>query len=123
MSTVLAWPNDIATNSDQPACIPPGIYALEYTRRYAGIIHGAPKVALWFHVVTLGEYFHTPLARYYHVKAIGNKGSFKAGWHSDLRGGLVLLDSELGKISDSHRQTGIRLLSSAHRIGSRPHQG
>jgi hypothetical protein len=40
-----------------------------------------------------------------------------------VRGGLVLLDSELGKISDSHRQTGIRLLSSAHRIGSRPHQG
>jgi hypothetical protein len=32
----------------------------------------------------MGEYFQTSLARYYHVKAIGKKGLFKAGWHSDL---------------------------------------
>jgi hypothetical protein len=100
MSTVLAWPNDIATNSDQPACIPPGIYQLEYTRHYTGVIHGAPKVALWFHVVTLGEYFHTPLARYYHVKAIGNKGSFKAGWHSDLVREYVRVLGEMPKRKD-----------------------
>lgn len=84
MSSILAWPNENATSLDQPACIPPGTYELEYTRYYAGIIHGAPKVVLWFRVVTMGEYLHTPLARYYHVKTIGKKGSFKAGWHSDL---------------------------------------
>lgn len=84
MSSILAWPKDIAANSDEPACIPPGIYELEYMRHYTGIIHGGPKVALWFRVVTVGEYFHTQLARYYHVNSIGKNRSFKAGWHSDL---------------------------------------
>jgi hypothetical protein len=63
---------------------PEGIYRLEYTRHYTDIIHGAPKVALWFRVVTMGEYFHTQLARYYHVKSVGKNRTFKAGWHSDL---------------------------------------
>jgi hypothetical protein len=49
---------------------------------YTGIIHGGPKVALWFRGVTMGEYFHTQ--RYHHVNSIGKNGTFKAGWHSDL---------------------------------------
>jgi hypothetical protein len=48
MSNVLSWPEGLASSSDQPTCIPPGIYELEYMRHYTGIIHGGPKVALWF---------------------------------------------------------------------------
>lgn len=51
--------------------IPKGIYELEYTRHYIRVIHGTPKVALWFRVVTTGKYFHTPLPRYYYVRSIG----------------------------------------------------
>src|SRR5215210_3854857 len=82
MSNVLSWPEDLTSSSDQPACIPPGTYELEHMQYYTGIIHGGPKVALWFRVVTMGEYFHTQ--RYYHVNSIGKNGTFKAGWHSDL---------------------------------------
>ena len=32
----------------------------------------------------MGEYFHTQLARYYHVNSISKNGTFNAGWHSDL---------------------------------------
>jgi hypothetical protein len=49
---------------------------------YTGIIHGGPKVALWFRGVTMGEYFYTQ--RHHHVNSIGKNGTFKAGWHSDL---------------------------------------
>ena len=42
----------------------------------------------------MGEYFHTQLARYYHVKSIENKGTFKAGWHSDLVREYVRVFSE-----------------------------
>ena len=69
---------------DEPACIPPGDYELEYVNFHAGIIHGGAKVAIRFRIVTMGPYFHVPLARYYHVQQIGKKGYFKAGWHSDL---------------------------------------
>jgi hypothetical protein len=50
--------------------------------------------------VTLGEYFHTPLARYYHVKTISKKGSFKAGWHSDLVRDYVRVLGEMPKRKD-----------------------
>jgi hypothetical protein len=32
----------------------------------------------------MGGYFHTQLARYYHVKSSSKNGTFNAGWHSDL---------------------------------------
>jgi hypothetical protein len=69
---------------DEPACIPPGDYELEYVNFYTGIIHGGSKLAIRFRVVTMGAYFHVGLARYYHVQKVGKKGYFKAGWHSDL---------------------------------------
>jgi len=50
--------------------------------------------------VTLGEYFHTPFARYYHVKTIGKKGSFKVGWHSDLVRDYVRALGEMPKRKD-----------------------
>lgn len=84
MSNVLPWPDPSALASDQPANIPAGEYELEYLNFHTGIIHGSPKVALCFRVATMGEHFHVPLARYYHVQQVGKKGFFKAGWHSDL---------------------------------------
>ncbi len=79
MSNVLPWPDASLSRDNQPACIPAGDYEFEYVDFYTGIIHGSPKVALWFRVVTMGEYFHVPLARYYHVQRIGKRLSRLGG--------------------------------------------
>ena len=84
MSNVLPLRSTVSPPVDQLACVPDGVYELEYIDFYTGIIHGGPKVAVWFRIVTMGEYFHVPLARYYHVQRIAKNKAFTAGWHSDL---------------------------------------
>lgn len=72
-----------------PALIPPGEYqlALQHWQTYK-FFGKAPKLALWFKVVTPGEHFGIELARHYNVKALvgnaGRNGRFKAAPGSDL---------------------------------------
>lgn len=72
-----------------PALIPPGEYqlALQHWQTYR--FYGkAPKLALWFKVMTQGEHFGVELARHYNVKALvgtpGRYGRFKSSAGSDL---------------------------------------
>ena len=72
-----------------PALIPPGEYQLALTHWQTYRFYGkAPKLALWFNVVTHGQHFDTKLARHYNVKALtgnpGRYGRFKAAAGSDL---------------------------------------
>ena len=72
-----------------PALIPPGEYQLAATHWQTYRFFGrAPKLAIWFRVVTPGEHFETKLARHYNCKDLvgkpGRNGRFKVAAGSDL---------------------------------------
>jgi hypothetical protein len=74
----------------RPALIAPGEYDLLYLYHETGMLFAgkAPKLSLWFKVVTLGPFLDAKVARYYNVKRLlskpGKRGRFAVGWHSEL---------------------------------------
>ena len=88
-SNVTVLPTKKSASSSRPDWlkpqIPPGMYTVAYdTFHTENFYKGGktPKLVLSFHVIDIGEYFETPLKRYYQVADIGKKpqkeGSFKA---------------------------------------------
>lgn len=74
---------------EQPPLIEPGKYKLAYLRHETVMLYGrAPKLVVWFRVVSLGPYFETVLPRWYNVKCLvgkrGKNGRFKIGRKSDF---------------------------------------
>jgi hypothetical protein len=72
------------------------VYDVAFTHYSTAVMFGrAPKLALWFKVVTFGEYFDTPLPRYYNAAKIIGKpmmyGRFKVGFQSDFLREFVTL--------------------------------
>jgi len=71
----------------RPALIPPGEYDLLYLYHETGMLFAgkAPKLSLWFKVVTLGPFLDAKVARHYNVKRLlskpGKGGRFAVGWH------------------------------------------
>ena len=78
--------------------IPPGTYDAKFDYHETARMFGrAPKLILWFRVMTMGEHFNTKLPRYYNAKAIRSKprrsGGFAIGRKSAfLREYLGLFD-------------------------------
>jgi hypothetical protein len=85
--------------------IKPGVYDLvfveyETARMFKG---NAPKLVMWFRIVTLGEYFEVLLPRYYNVQNVAKRrtknGSFKAGPKSDfMREYCTLFPGRIGRL-------------------------
>ena len=62
--------------------IPPGRYTVAFDSFHTENFYKngkTPKLVLNFHVIDFGEYFETPLQRYYQVADIGKKPQ-KEGW-------------------------------------------
>jgi hypothetical protein len=74
----------------RPALIPPDEYDLRYLHHETGMLFAgkAPKLSVWFKVVTLGPFLDEKIARHYNVKRLlgkpGKGGRFAVGWHSEL---------------------------------------
>jgi hypothetical protein len=73
-----------------PSLIVPGLYDFRFDYCETKVMFGrAPKLVLWFTVVTFGDYFdRVRLPRYYGVSKLMEKprkwGRFKAGYKSDF---------------------------------------
>jgi hypothetical protein len=84
----------------RPALIAPGEYDLRYLYHETGMLFAgkAPKLSLWFKVVTLGPFLDAKVARYYNVKQLlskpGKGGRFAFGWHSELMSDYARLFGE-----------------------------
>jgi len=71
-----------SVSTDYLPLIPEGEYHVAFDYFETATHFGSsPKLVLYFHVVDLGSYFETPLARWYSVVQVGKKpsrgGSFK----------------------------------------------
>ena len=82
-----------------------GVYDLafvehETARMFKGKAH---KLAMWFRIVTFGEYFEVLLPRYYNVQNVAKRrtknGTFKAGPKSDfMREYCTLFPGRVGRL-------------------------
>ena len=68
--------------ADYRPLIPGGLYSVAFDSYETSIQFGkSPKLALNFHVIDPGQYFNTPLSRWYSVKWVGKRpgrnGTFK----------------------------------------------
>jgi hypothetical protein len=85
-------PSDAACSleGDAPALVPPGEYDLRFDYYDTATMFGcAPKLVLWFTIITMGPYFDVvKLARYYNATRLIGKpqrnGRFKVGYKSDF---------------------------------------
>jgi hypothetical protein len=98
MSTVLAFPPvaDKAPSEvfaelegEAKALIPPGEYQFGFDYHETALMFGrAPKLVLWFRVLTMGEHFERRIPRYYNVTRIigrpARRGRFKVGHSSSF---------------------------------------
>jgi hypothetical protein len=77
-------------DGDRPPLILPGLYDFRFDYYETKVLFGrAPKLVLWFTVVTFGEYFdRVRLPRYYNLAKLMEKprkwGRFKVGYKSDF---------------------------------------
>lgn len=77
-------------DGEQPALIPPGVYELRFDHHETAVMFGrAPKLVLWFTVVSFGPYFDTvKLPRFYNVRRLigrpSRSGRFKTGFKSNF---------------------------------------
>lgn len=74
---------------DRPILVEPGEYELIFQHhRTAFLFKKAPKLCLYFKIVTPGKFNGIQLARWYNVKRISGKprkgGAFTIGWHCDF---------------------------------------
>ena len=75
---------------EKPPLVTPGTYELIYVYDETILLAAgrAPKLVLWFRIVTPGEFFGVKLPRYYNVRKLEGKprrhGGFKVGWRSDF---------------------------------------
>ena len=75
---------------ERPALIEPGLYELRFNYHETRVLFGcAPKLVLWFTVISMGPYFdQVQLPRYYNVAKLlgrpGKHGRFKVGFKSDF---------------------------------------
>lgn len=79
----------VEIHGEQPPLIKPGRYKLAYIRHETAMLYGrAPKLVIWFRIVSFGPYFETVLPRWYNVKCLIGKpkknGRFKVGHKSDF---------------------------------------
>ncbi len=103
----------MSSQDDTYFCVPdellpkvkPGVYDLAFVKyETARMFKGkAPKLVMWFRIVTLGEYFEVLLPRYYNVQNVPQKrtanGSFKAGPKSDfMREYCTLFPGRIGRL-------------------------
>jgi hypothetical protein len=89
-------------DGDRPPLILPGVYDFRFDYYETKVLFGrAPKLVLWFTVVTFGDYFdRVRLPRYYNLTKLMEKprkwGRFKVGYKSDfLREYATLFGSPL----------------------------
>src|SRR5690348_9034146 len=78
-----------AIDGDKLPLVSPGQYELCFDRSETAILFGrAPKLVLWFRVITFGDHFGVLIPRYYNVtKLVGRAqkyGRFKVGAKSDF---------------------------------------
>ena len=85
-SNVTLLPTEKSASSSRPDWlkpqIPPGMYTVAYdTFHTENFYKGGktPKLVLSFHVIDMGEYFETPLKRYYQVAQLGKRPE-EGGW-------------------------------------------
>jgi hypothetical protein len=77
-------------DGDRPPLIVPGLYDFRFDYYETKVLYGrAPKLVLWFTVISFGDYFdRIRLPRYYNLtKLIGRAqrfGRFKPGFKSDF---------------------------------------
>jgi hypothetical protein len=85
-------PSDATCSLDgeAPALVPPGDYELRFDYYETATMFGrAPKLVLWFTIISMGPYFDVAkLARYYNATRLIGKpqrnGRFKVGYKSDF---------------------------------------
>jgi hypothetical protein len=79
-----------ALDGDRPPLILPGIYDFRFEYYETKVLFGrAPKLILWFTIISFGEYFdRVRLPRYYNARKLMERprkwGRFKVGYKSDF---------------------------------------
>lgn len=77
-------------DGERPALIPPGEYLLRFDHHETAVMFGrAPKLVLWFTVISQGPYFDAvKLAAFYNVRRLigrpARNGRFKVGFKSSF---------------------------------------
>ena len=96
---------DAFVDDEELLIVKPGIYDLAFVdfETKQMFMGKAPKLIMWFRIVTMGEFFETVLPRYYNVqKVIGKpkrRGRFKAGKKGDfLREYCTLFPNMIGRL-------------------------
>lgn len=75
---------------EAPALVPPGIYELRFDYHQTAVMFGrAPKLVLWFTIITPGPYFDSVrIPRFYNITRIigrpARNGRFKVGFKSSF---------------------------------------
>lgn len=77
-------------DGEPPALVKPGIYELRFDHHETAVMFGrAPKLVLWFTIVSFGPYFDAvKLPRFYNVRRLigrpSRNGRFKTGFKSNF---------------------------------------
>lgn len=93
---VVEGESDFWVDDYESPFVGPGNYEFMYVKHETDLYFGrAPKLVMWFKIVSMGECFETVLPRYYNVKQLigpkGKNGKFKVGRQSDFLREFVTL--------------------------------